>query len=121
MAELAFILVGNMLEKLGSLVYQEFSLTWGFKSDLKKLERTMSIIREVLLDAEKKQTSDRLLRLWIGQLNDVLHDAEDLLEEIEYQASRKQVVAAYGSSTCTKTFAVIFMPGVEHRTLTVEA
>ncbi|XP_059462381.1 putative disease resistance protein RGA4 [Corylus avellana] len=98
MAEVAFILVAKASEKLELLVYKEFSLAWGFKNDLKKLERTMSIIREVLLDAQNKQASDRLLRLWLGQLNDILYDAEDLLEEIEYQALRKQVVATYGST-----------------------
>jgi flagellar biosynthesis GTPase FlhF len=59
----------------------------------------MSIIREVLLDAEKKQATDSLLRLWLEQLNDDLHDAEDVFDEIEYQASRKQVVATYGSTS----------------------
>jgi hypothetical protein len=99
MAELAYGIIGKVIEKLGSVAYQEFSLVWGVKSDLRKLERTMSTIREVLLDAEKKQASDPLLRLWLGQLNDVLHDAEDVLDEIEYQALRKQVVATYGSTS----------------------
>ena len=99
MAELAFIIIGNVLEKLGSVAYPEFGLAWGFKSDLRKLERTMSIIREVLLDAEKRQASDSLLRIWLGQLNDILHDAEDVFDEIEYQALRKQVVATYGSTS----------------------
>ncbi|XP_059463050.1 putative disease resistance protein RGA3 isoform X2 [Corylus avellana] len=99
MAELAFGIIGNVIQKLGSVAYQEFTLSSGFKSDLKKLKRTMSIIREVLLDAEKKQASDRLLRIWLGQLNNVLHDAEDVLDEIEYQALREQVVATYGSTS----------------------
>ncbi|XP_059462828.1 putative disease resistance protein RGA3 [Corylus avellana] len=99
MAELAFGIIGNVIEKLGFVAYQEFCLAWGFKSDLEKLQHTMSIIKVVLLDAEKKQASDPLLRLWIGQLNDVLYDAEDVLEEIEYQALRKQVVATYGSTS----------------------
>ncbi|XP_059428109.1 disease resistance protein RGA2-like [Corylus avellana] len=99
MAELAFGIIGNVIEKVGSVAYQELGLAWGFKRDLKKLERTVSIIREILLDAQKKQASDRLLRIWIGQLNDVLHDAEDVLDEIEYQALRKQAVATYGSTS----------------------
>ncbi|KAE8098755.1 hypothetical protein FH972_016794 [Carpinus fangiana] len=99
MAEIAYGIIGSVIETLGSDAYQEFCLAWGFKSDLKKLEHSMSIIKEVLLDVEKKQASDSLLRLWIGQLNDVLHDAEDVLDEIEYQALRKQAVATYGSTS----------------------
>jgi Leucine-rich repeat (LRR) protein len=99
MAELAYGIIGKVLEKLGSVIYQELSLANGVKSDLKKLERAMSIIREVLLDAEKKQATDRLLRHWLGELNDVLHDTEDVFDEIEYKALRKQVVATYGSTS----------------------
>jgi ABC-type glutathione transport system ATPase component len=40
-----------------------------------------------------------LLRLWLGQLNDVLHDAEDVFDEIEYKALRNQVVATHGSTS----------------------
>jgi len=103
MAELAFGIIGNVVEKLGSIAYQDYCLASGVKSDLRKLERTMSTIRAVLLDAEKKQASDPLLNLWLGQLNDVLHDAEDVFDEIEYEALRKQAVATYGS-TSTKVF-----------------
>jgi Leucine-rich repeat (LRR) protein len=99
MAEIAYGIIGKVIEKLGSVAYQEFGLVCGVKSDLKRLELTMSMIREVLLDAEKKQASDERLRIWLGQLNDVLHDAEDVLDEIEYQALRKQVVASYGSTS----------------------
>jgi hypothetical protein len=98
MAEIAYGIIGKVIEKLGSVAYQEFGLVRGVKSDLKRLELTMSMIREVLLDAEKKQASDERLRIWLGQLNDVLHDAEDVLDEIEYQALRKQVVASYGNT-----------------------
>jgi hypothetical protein len=49
MAELAFAIIEKVLEKLGPVAYQELSLAWGVKSDLKRLERTMSIIKEVLL------------------------------------------------------------------------
>ncbi|XP_059428885.1 putative disease resistance protein RGA3 [Corylus avellana] len=114
MAELAFSTIGNVILKLGSIAYQEFSLASGFKSDLKKLEHTMSIIREVLLDARKKQASNSLLRLWLGQLNDVLHDAEDVLDEIEYQDLRRQVVPTYGSTSTKELIMSI-------KTLIVEA
>jgi hypothetical protein len=67
MAEIAYGVIGKVIEKLGSVAYQELGLVWGIKSDLKRLERTVSIIREVLLDAEKKQTSDPRLRLWLAR------------------------------------------------------
>lgn len=55
MTELVSSIAVNVIEKLGSLAYQEISLAWGIASDLKKLEDTMSTIQAVLLDAEEKQ------------------------------------------------------------------
>jgi hypothetical protein len=99
MAKLAYGIIGKLIKKLGSVACQEFSSAWGVESDVGKLKRTMSTIKDVLLDVEKKQASHKLLRIWLGQLNDVLHDAEDVLDDIEYQALRKQVVATYGSTS----------------------
>jgi hypothetical protein len=93
MAEVAYAII----KKLGSVAYEELHLEWGVKSDLRKLQDTMSTIRAVLLDAEKKQASNALLRIWTEELNNVLHDAEDVIDEIEYEALREQVVATYGS------------------------
>jgi hypothetical protein len=56
MTELAFSLAEKFIEKLASLACEEFSLAWGIRSDLKKLQFTMSILKAVLLDAEEKQS-----------------------------------------------------------------
>ncbi|KAM4080067.1 hypothetical protein ACB094_09G163300 [Castanea mollissima] len=75
MTELAFSVAEKVIEKLGSLAFQEISLTWSIASDLKKLQDTMSTVQAVLLDAEEKQ--DQL-------------SCEDL---------RRQVVKKYGSTS----------------------
>ncbi|PON57047.1 LRR domain containing protein, partial [Trema orientale] len=83
MADLAFILAGTVIEKLGSLANEEISLAWGVKDDIKKLEKTTAILRALLLDAEKKQERDEQLRIWLVQLTDVFHDAQDVLDEFD--------------------------------------
>ncbi|KAM3738934.1 hypothetical protein ACB098_09G167000 [Castanea mollissima] len=75
MTELAFSVAEKVIEKLGSLAYQQISLTRSIESDLKKLQDTMSTVQAVLLDAEEKQ--DQL-------------SCEDL---------RRQVVKKYGSTS----------------------
>ena len=98
MTELVSSVAEKFTEKLGSIAYQEICLAWGIESDRKKLELTMSAIEAVLLDAEEKQAKDRKLRVWLGELKDVLYDAVDVLDEFECEALRKQVVKTYGTT-----------------------
>ncbi|KAM1222373.1 hypothetical protein ACFX2J_009918 [Malus domestica] len=95
MAELAFDLAVRLTEKLGSLAYDEICLAWAAKSDLRKLEHTMSTIKHVLLDAEQKQANNKELRSWLIQVKNVFLDAEDVLDEFDCEALRKQVVEKF--------------------------
>ncbi|KAK0574831.1 hypothetical protein LWI29_029792 [Acer saccharum] len=88
-----------LLGKLGSLVYQEACLIWGFKSDLLKLERTLNTIKAVLLDAEQQQLHNNEIRVWLEELKDVCYDAEDVLDEFEIQSLRRQLKLNRGSIT----------------------
>ena len=92
MAEIAYGLAIKVLEQLGSFTYQEFCLAWGIRSDLKKLEHTVLAIKAVLFDAEEKQASDARLRTLLGELKDVLNDAENMLDEVQCRALQKEVM-----------------------------
>ncbi|KAJ0047955.1 hypothetical protein Pint_16957 [Pistacia integerrima] len=97
MAEsIVFGIATEILKKIGSLVGGELSLLWNLDSDLRRLQRTMSAIKAVLLDAETKQTQNHQLRDWLGKLKDVFYDVEDVLDEFDFQASRR---SQQGSST----------------------
>ncbi|XP_035543119.1 putative disease resistance protein RGA3 [Juglans regia] len=98
MADLASSLASSLLKKLGSLVYQELYLAWGVQSDLHKLESTISILKIVLLDAEDKQANNPMLSIWLGRLKNMLYVAEDVVDELEYEALRKQAITTYGSA-----------------------
>ncbi|KAM1625961.1 hypothetical protein FF1_014353 [Malus domestica] len=104
MADLAFPLASRLIEKLTSIASEEICLAWGVKADLQKLGYTMSIIKDVLLDAEEKQKHNKQLRSWLQQLNDVFLDAEDLLDEFECEALRRQVVRGSGTTRKVRRF-----------------
>ncbi|XP_031265745.1 putative disease resistance protein RGA3 [Pistacia vera] len=87
-----FSIATKVLTTIGSLVNQQASLLWKLESDLKSLEGTLSSIKAVISDAEKKQAQNDQLRDWLRKLKDVLLDAEDVLEEFEFQAPRGEVV-----------------------------
>ncbi|KAL4607726.1 hypothetical protein ACB092_09G195800 [Castanea dentata] len=99
MTQLAFPVAGKVIEKLGSLAYQEISLTRSIESDLKKLQDTMSIVQALLLDAEEKQATNSLLSVWLERLKVVFYDAMDVLDEFECEDLRRQVVKKYGSTS----------------------
>ncbi|KAF4392293.1 hypothetical protein F8388_012749 [Cannabis sativa] len=98
MADLAYTIAGNVLDKLGSLAYQEVSLAWGMKQDLDKLKLITLALQDVLLDAETKQEKNPQLKNWLCHLKDVFHEAVDVLDEFECELLRRQVVKQYGSS-----------------------
>ncbi|KAL4597182.1 hypothetical protein ACB092_12G216600 [Castanea dentata] len=94
-----FNIAQKVLEKLGSLAFQEARLIWGAESDLGRFEKTLSTVKAVLLDAEEQQVHNQELTVWLGQLKEVFYDAQDVLDEFECEALRRQVVEMQGSTT----------------------
>ncbi|KAK0594926.1 hypothetical protein LWI29_001862 [Acer saccharum] len=90
-------IVDLLLGKLSSQAYQQFSLIYGVKNDLKKLQRTLNTIKAVLLDAEEQQLHNRQVGVWLEELKDVCYDAEDVSDEFQAHALRRQVLAERGS------------------------
>ncbi|CAN1252555.1 Disease resistance protein L6 [Linum perenne] len=83
---MAEALAGVILKKLGSLAADQASLLWGLKSEIPKLERTVSAIRAVLLDAEEQSNHRHLVKQWLWELKQVLYDAEDLLDDLSAES-----------------------------------
>jgi len=68
---------------------------------LKKLKRRLMDINAVIDDAEQKQFSNSLVKEWLDEVRDTLYDAEDLLDEIDYEFS-KTVVEAESQTSSSK-------------------
>ncbi|XP_026425817.1 putative disease resistance protein RGA3 isoform X3 [Papaver somniferum] len=87
--DLATIFVSPILQdlipKLLTYCSDEFNLVWGWgvKDDLRKLAQTLKKIEAVLHDAEKRQGgNDKLVKIWLGELQDVAYDAVDIFDEL---------------------------------------
>jgi hypothetical protein len=87
-----FDIAGSIIKSLGSLVLQEIGLLWGFKDELRKLESTVLTIQAVLLDAEEKQANSHAVKDWLGNLKDVMYEADDLLDDFSTELQRRQVM-----------------------------
>ncbi|XP_059455166.1 putative disease resistance protein RGA4 [Corylus avellana] len=90
--QLLFGTADRIIETLGSLAAKEFRLLWGVGDEIESLRNTVSAIKAVLLDAEKKQAAgNHAVGDWLGKLNDAIYDADDLLDAISTEALRREV------------------------------
>ena len=100
-------LSATWLNRFSALI-QGVGLAWGVQTELEELRVTLSTIHALLLDPEEKQATNRHIGDWLGKLKLVLYDAEDVLDEFDYEALQQQVVAS-GSIT-KKVRSVISSP-----------
>ncbi|WJX58258.1 hypothetical protein P8452_43729 [Trifolium repens] len=71
---MADALLGHVFENLTSLLQNEFSTISGISSKAQKLSTTLDLIKAVLEDAEKRQLTDRSIKVWLRQLKDILDE-----------------------------------------------
>ncbi|URE48434.1 disease resistance [Musa troglodytarum] len=60
------------------------------EEELKKLRRTMLRIQAKLDESEEQEIRDESVRLWLSELKDVAYDAQDAVEEHEYEVLRTE-------------------------------
>ncbi|KAJ7976643.1 Disease resistance protein [Quillaja saponaria] len=92
-----------ILRKLSFFAVNEIQLATSFKKDLEKLNDTLSTIRAVLLDAEQQEVN-HAVKDWLRKLKDVLHDAQDLLDDLSVEALRQNVEAEWWLMTKVRNF-----------------
>ncbi|RHN56482.1 putative P-loop containing nucleoside triphosphate hydrolase, leucine-rich repeat domain, L [Medicago truncatula] len=85
---MANALLGVVFENLMSLLQNEFSTISGIKSKAEKLSTTLDLIKAVLEDAEKKQVTDRSIKVWLQQLKDVVYVLDDILDECSIKSGQ---------------------------------
>ncbi|CAL2224727.1 unnamed protein product [Prunus armeniaca] len=84
--------VEGILNKLASLAAQEISLFRGFKKELTKLRQSLLAIQDFLGDvAHQPQQRGKAVEDWVRKLRDIADDADNVLDEINYEDLRRQV------------------------------
>ncbi|XP_034205748.1 putative disease resistance protein RGA3 [Prunus dulcis] len=82
----------GILMKLISLAAQEISLAWGFKAELNRLRKTLSTIEGYLADvAQGPQGRSKSVEDWVTNLKRLAQDADDVLDEFNYELLRRKV------------------------------
>ncbi|GAU28687.1 hypothetical protein TSUD_215940 [Trifolium subterraneum] len=88
-------LLGVAFENLMSLLQNEFSTISGISSNARKLSTTLDLIKTVLEDAEKKQLTDRAIKVWLQQLKDAVYVLDDILDECSIKSNRLKGSSAF--------------------------
>lgn len=70
-----------LISKLASLVDNEVQLIKGGWEQFLYLKWDLERIRAFLRDADALEESDEELKIWVKQVRDVAHDAEDVVDE----------------------------------------
>ncbi|KAJ8900386.1 hypothetical protein K2173_025026 [Erythroxylum novogranatense] len=92
MAEtILYDIAAEIIKILGSTALKQIGIWWGVNDELKKLEKTVSTIEAGLLDAEHRQIRDRQIKNWLRELQDVVYDADDLLDDFYTEALIRKV------------------------------
>ncbi|KAA8538978.1 hypothetical protein F0562_025670 [Nyssa sinensis] len=71
----------------------------GLHPAIHKLEKTLRDIEAFLNDAESKQMTDKAIKLWLEELQDLAYVADDVLDEFATEALRLKLLAEPQSST----------------------
>ncbi|EHA8589976.1 putative disease resistance protein RGA1 [Cocos nucifera] len=77
-----------------TLLLEEFKLQLNVKDEIEKLKERLKLIYAFLDDAELKQQHDEKTKVWVGNLQDVAYDAEDVLDEVAPEASQLKLMGA---------------------------
>ncbi|ONI28834.1 hypothetical protein PRUPE_1G164000 [Prunus persica] len=92
MASVLTFATEGILTKLTSLAAHEISLAWGFKAELNRLRKTLSTIEGYLADVDQgPQGRSKSVEDWVTNLKRLAQDADDVLDEFNYELLRRKV------------------------------
>nr|TKR79652.1 putative disease resistance protein RGA4 [Populus alba] len=77
------------LKRVSSIAAEGIGLAWGLEGQLRKLNHSLTKIKDALQDAARRAVTDESVKRWLQNLQDVAYDAEDVLDEFAYEILRK--------------------------------
>ncbi|KAF2293701.1 hypothetical protein GH714_004214 [Hevea brasiliensis] len=80
-----------LFEKIECPVFLKFAREGQVLSHIRKWEKMLTRIQAVLEDAEEKQMSNRLVKMWLDDLKDLAYDVEDILDEFATESLQRKL------------------------------
>ncbi|XP_030475863.1 disease resistance protein RGA2-like [Syzygium oleosum] len=92
---MAEAVIGSIAAKivavLGPQAIETVGKLWGIKDELEVLRDTVSMLQPVLDHAEEQYHKISQIQVWVEKLKDAFYDAQDLLEEFNIEAMRREL------------------------------
>ncbi|KAL4631975.1 hypothetical protein ACB092_04G018400 [Castanea dentata] len=85
------VVVDGVKSSAMSLASEHINSVWGFKEELRKLQDSFTKIQALLHDAERRQVNEESVRIWLQELKDVAYEADDVLDEYDYEILRQKI------------------------------
>ncbi|OAY39854.1 putative disease resistance RPP13-like protein 1 isoform X2 [Manihot esculenta] len=80
----------GLLDRLNSIDLMKYVGQDQVFAQLKKWEKMLQRIYEVLEDAEEKQTANRSVKIWLCDLRDLAYDLEDIIDELATEVQQRK-------------------------------
>ncbi|KAB2636551.1 disease resistance protein RGA4 [Pyrus ussuriensis x Pyrus communis] len=88
-ADISSFTAEGILAKAASLSNEPLVRSWELEPKLKSLHQTLAMIQDITREAaEQPQDPREAVASWVQKLKDVANDADDVLEEINYEVLR---------------------------------
>ncbi|KAK6932027.1 Rx, N-terminal [Dillenia turbinata] len=91
----------SLLDKLAPGPLRNFAIQEGFDPELWKWRSMLRKIKLVLGDAEEKQMNDIEVKRWLDDLLLLAYDADDALDDFDYEARQQQNNWSSDPATCS--------------------
>ena len=83
--------VQEVLKKTVKLAAEQIGLAWGFEEELSKLKDSLLMAQAILRDVDRMKPDLDSLKLWVNNLEDIVFEADILLNELAYEDVRRKV------------------------------
>ncbi|KAL7608957.1 hypothetical protein Lser_V15G13934 [Lactuca serriola] len=93
----AFLAVA--FEKLASAALKKLAHSVGIQSQLKKWERLLSQLHDLLADASQKEITNRSVKQWLNNLQHLAYDIDDILNDLATEAMHHELTEESGTTT----------------------
>ncbi|KAK1418919.1 hypothetical protein QVD17_28072 [Tagetes erecta] len=82
--------LGVLFEKLASTTLKNFVLYKGIDAEIKRWQRSLNQIQDVLTDASQKEITNQSVKRWLNDLQHLAYDIDDVLDDLAYQAMDRE-------------------------------
>ncbi|KAK6933859.1 Rx, N-terminal [Dillenia turbinata] len=76
--------------RLASQELKDFARREGFGKNVRKCTATLVEVMDLLVDAEKKQNTKAVAKIWLSNLKHLAYDLDDVLDDLEYELLQRR-------------------------------